>query len=134
VRELKRTKFLALREEIRKKRQSSQEQRFYEIGRKRQDKISFFLQELKEGGIIRDFLQTDDLSFQDIVEGIDFFIVYIDGAKYKTCPLSVTGERWVEKHRNQHPEIPVVTVNFFDTSVSIKSKIMEVIKIKNKSS
>lgn len=88
-----------------------------------------FLQELKEekGGIIRDFLQTGDLSFQDIVEGIDFFIVYIDSTRYRICPLSVTGERWVGEHRDRHPEIPVITINLSDTPASIKSKIIEAI-------
>ena len=126
---MKRKKFLLIREEIRKKRQSPQEQRSYEIGKKRQEKMASFLQELKdeEGGIIRGFLQTGDLSFQNVVEGIDFFIVYIDSTRYRFFPLSVTGERWLEKHKRKHPEIPVIDIIENDTAASIKNKIMEVI-------
>jgi len=88
-----------------------------------------FLQELKEeeGRIIHDFLPTDDLSFQDIVEGIDFFIVYIDSTRYRICPLSVTGRRWLEEHKLRHPEIPVIDIEENDTAASVKSKIMEAI-------
>ena len=126
---MKRKKFLLIREEIRKKRQSPQEQRSYEIGKKRQEKMASFLQELKdeEGGIIRGFLQTGDLSFQNVVEGIDFFIVYIDSTRYRFFPLSVTGERWLEKHKRKHPEISVIDIIENDTAASIKNKIMEVI-------
>ena len=122
-------------EEIRRKRRSPQELRSYEIGRKRQEKMSSLLQELKdeEGGIIRGFLQTGDLSFQDVVEGIDFFVVYIDGT-YKVCPLSVTGKRWLEEHKSKHPEVPVIDITETDTAVSVKEKIMEAIKIRNKGS
>ncbi len=124
---MKRTKFLLLREEIRKRRQSPQELRSYEIGRKRQEKMSSLLQELKEGGIIRDFLPAGDLSFQDIVKGIDFFIVYVDRTRYRICPLSVTGERWLEEHKRRHPEISVIDIAENDTAVSVKNKIMEMI-------
>lgn len=122
------TKFLMLREEIRKRRQNPQEQRSYEVGKGRQEKMIPLLQELKEGRIIRDFLQTGDLSFQDIMEGIDFFVVYVDDKGYRVIPLSVTGERWIGKHRDRHPEIPVIAVDIFETSDSIKSKIMEAIR------
>ena len=124
---MKRTKFWALREEIRERRRFSQEQWSYEIGRKRQEKTSLLLQELKEEGSIHDFLPTGDLSFQDIMEGIDFFIVYIDSTRYKICPLSVTGERWIGGHQDRHPEIPVIAINLSDTSAFVKNKIIEVI-------
>jgi len=115
-------------EEIRERRQSPQEQRSYEVGKRRQEKMSSLLQELKEGGIIRDFLPTGDLSFQDIVKGIDFFVVYVDAVSYKVCPLSVTGVAWVEEHRSRHPETSVVGIDYFDTSVSMRNKILKVIR------
>jgi len=130
VKELKRTKFLALREEIYKKKQSPQEQWSREVGRKRQEKMTSLLQELKDGRIIRDFLPTGDLSFQDIVEGIDFFVVYIDRTRYRICPLSVTGEKWVVEHKLKHPEVPVIDIAENDTAASVKSKIMEAMKNK----
>ncbi|MFH1392964.1 MAG: hypothetical protein ABIG73_01080 [Patescibacteria group bacterium] len=120
-------KFLAIREEIRKMMQSSQGHLSCKIGKKREEKIKESLQELKEGGIIRDFLQTNKLSFPDIVRGIDFFVIHVSGAKYKVCPLSVTGERWVKGDQDRHPNVPVVAIDLSDTSNAIKGKIMEAI-------
>ncbi len=125
---MKNKKFRAIREEIRKKRESPQGQQSWEVGKERQERMKFFLKELKKEkrGIICDFLQTDDLSFQDIAEGIDFFIVVVDGT-HKFYPLSVTGEGWVEEHKHVHPEIPVIGITESDTAASIKNKIMEAI-------
>jgi len=123
---LKNKKFQAIREEIIKAMQFPQEYWSYEVGKRREEKIKSSLQELKEEGVIRDFLQTDKLSFSDVARGIDFFIIYV-GKKYKVCPVSVTGERWAKGDRDRHPEIPIITINFFDTPDSIRSKIMEAI-------
>ena len=127
--ELKREEFLELRETIRKKRESPGELWKYEIGERREQKMAAVLQEMKNEGLIRDFLPTDVFSFQNIVEGFDFFVVHIDST-YKICPLSVTGEGWVEEHKRKHPEIPVISITENDTTVSIKNKIMEAIKNK----
>ncbi len=126
---MKKKKFLALREEIKKQRKSPEELWRYEIGRRREQKTTVVLQEMKNGRLIQDFRPTGDLSFQNVVKGIDFFVVYID-TRYRICPLSVTGERWIGGHRDRHPEIPVITINFSDTSASIKSKIMEAINLR----
>ncbi len=127
---MKRIKFLALREEIKRKRKSPMELWSYKVGRRREQRTAVVLQEMKDEGLIRDFLPAGDLSFSDIEKGIDFFVVYIGSTKYRICPLSVTGEEWVQKHRDQHPEIPIIAINLSDTSASIKSKIMEVINSK----
>ncbi len=126
---MKKAKFLVICEEIKKQRKSPGELRSYEIGRQREGKTGTILQEMKDKGIIHDFLQTSDLSFQNVVEGIDFFVVYIDTI-YRICPLSVTGERWLEEHKRRHPEIPVIDIAENDTAASVKSKIMEAINIK----
>ena len=122
---------MLLREEIKKRRESPEGQQSWEVGKRRQEKMKSFLQELKkeEGRIINDFLQAGDLSYQDIAEGIDFFVVVVDGA-YKFCPLSITGEGWVEEHKLKHPEIPVISITERDTTASVKSKIMEAINLK----
>ena len=122
---MKGKKFYEICDEIRKRRPFQYWS--YKIGKKREEKVISSLRELKKEGIIRDFLQTGNLSFQDVMEGKDFFLVYIRGAKYRVCPLSVTGERWAEGDRERHPEIPVVTISLSDTSTSIKNKIIEVI-------
>jgi len=122
---LKGKKFYEICDEIRKRRPFQYWS--YKIGKKREEKMISSLRELKKEGIIRDFLQTGELSFSDIMRGIDFFIIRVSSAKYKVYPISVTGERWAEGDRERHPEIPVITINLSDTSASIKDKIMEVI-------
>ncbi len=124
---MKMTKFLVLREEIKRQRKSPGDLWSYEIGRRREQRTAVVLQEMKNEGLIRDFLPTGDLSFQDIMEGIDFFIVYIGSTRYKICPLSVTGKRWLKEHKRRHPEIPVIDIAENDMAASVKNKIMEVI-------
>ena len=128
VKELKSMRFLMICEDIKRQRKSPQGQRSYKIGKRRQEKMITPLQELKEEGIIRDFLETGDLSFQDVMKGIDFFVVYVDDKSYKVLSLSVTGEGWIRQHRVRHPEIPIIAINLSDTPASIKNKIMEAIR------
>ncbi len=127
---MKRTKFLTIREEIERRRKSPEGLWRYKIGRRREQRAAGVLQKMKNEGLIRDFLPTGDLSFQDVVKGIDFFIVCIDNTRYRICPLSVTGERWLEEHKRRHPEIPVIDIAENDTAASVKRKIMEVISPK----
>ncbi len=128
---MKRKKFLLICEDIIRKRQSPRGQQTYKIGKWRQERMGDFLQELKKEkkGIIRDFLPTADLSFHDVVKGVDFYIVIVDNT-YKFLPLSITGERWLEKHKYQHPEIPIICITKEDTTASVKNKIIEAIKTK----
>ena len=123
-------KFFLIREEIKKQRETLEGLRSYEIGKRREQRMEVVLHEMKDKGLIRGFVPPGDLSFQDVVGGIDFFVVYVDGRSYRFLPLSVTGKRWIEKHRNRHPEIPIIDIAESDTTVSIKSKIMEAIKNK----
>ncbi len=123
-------KFLELREEIKRKRKSPGEWRSYKIGKQREEKTGAILQEMKDEGLIRDFLPAGDLSFKDIKKGIDFFVVYIDSTRYRICPLSITGKGWVEKHKRKHPEIPVIDIAENDTAASVKRKILKVIRKK----
>ena len=121
---------MLIREEIKKQRESPEGLMSYKTGKRREQKMADILQEMEKNGLIRDFQPTGDLSFQDVVEGIDFFVVYVDDKSYRFIPLSVTGERWMEKHRNRHPEIPVIDIAESDTTASVKNKIMEAIKNK----
>lgn len=94
----------------------------------RKEKTALILQEMKNGGLIRDFLQTGDLTFQNAVKGIDFFVVYVDNKKYNVLPLSITGEEWVRKYQNRYPNVSVIGVDSWDNASSIKHKIIELIK------
>ena len=123
-------KFLLIREEIKKQRESPEGLRSYEIGKRREQRMADILQEMEKSELIRGFAPSGNLSFQDVMEGIDFFVVYVDGKIHRFLPLSVTGERWIEKHRKQHPEIPIIDIAESDTAASVKSKIMEAIKNK----
>lgn len=124
---MKPKKFWVIQEDILKKRKS--ESRSYEIGKWRQEKVASTLKKLKDEGRIFWFYQTGDLSYQDVAEGFDFYIVLNDGTKRRICRLSVTGIAWLNKHRHQHPEIPVIDVGLGDTEASVKNKIIKAINL-----
>ena len=123
-------KFLKVRADIEIKRKDPKNLSGYELGKRREERVSAVLRELKEEGVIRNFVPTGNLSFGDIKRGIDFFVVYVGDTSYRVCSLSVTGERWVDKHKTRHPETSVITVDFLEKSDSIKHKIIEAIKNK----
>jgi hypothetical protein len=99
-----------------------------ELNIERKEKTAIILQEMKKDGLIRDFLQTGNLTFQSVVKGIDFFVVYVDNKRYNVLPLSITREKLVKKHQNRHPNISVIGVDSWDTVISIKHKIIELIR------
>jgi len=121
-------KFLLICEKIKKQRETPEGLRNYEIGKRREQRVAGILQEMENSGLIRGFAPPGDLSFQNVVEGIDFFVVYVSGKSYRFLPFSVTGKRWIEKHRDRHPEISIIDIAESDTAASVKSKIMEAIK------
>ena len=121
-----RRRFLSTREDIERQRKDPKHLSDYKLGKQREKRVSAVLQELEKEGIIT-FVPTGNLSFGDIKKGVDFFVVYVGDTSYKVCALSVTGERWVEKHRQRHPETSVIAVNFLDTPASIKNKIIGLI-------
>jgi len=70
------------------------------------------LQQLKKDQRIRGFLRTGPFSFAKRV-GVDFYVVYIDGAKYVARSLSID--------RN-------IKISLFDSEGSIRRKVLEAIK------
>ncbi len=121
-----RYRFSSAREEIERQRKDPKNLSGYKLGKQRKEKVSAVLQELEEEGVIN-FVPTGNLSFGDKKKRIDFFIVYVGDTSYKVCALSVTGEGWVEEHKQRHPETSVIAVDLLDTSASIKNKIIELI-------
>ena len=93
------------------------------IGAMREEKVMEALKELKQKGEIHDYLPSAKFSHLDLIEGIDFVLVYINGC-YKICRFSVTGEKWVKKHQQRHPEIPVLSIGLKESQKSIKRKIL----------
>ena len=71
------------------------------------------LQQLRESRGIRDFLRTGQFSFAKMKMGVDFYVVYIDGAKYIGRSLSID--------RN-------IKISLFDSQGSVRRKILEAIK------
>lgn len=94
------------------------------IGRIRERKVSEALQALKNRGIIHDYLSPGPLSYDDLIEGVDFIFIYPADGVYKTCRFSVTGPKGAKKDQERHPEIPVISVEIDDDQYSIECKIM----------
>ena len=97
-----------------------------ELGRKREAMVNKALRELKDRGLIRGFVATGNLSWADIVNGVDFYIVYVSN-RYKVCSLSVTGRGWVEIKKRQHPDNQVICVGLEETQKSVENKILKAI-------
>ncbi len=101
--------FVEIRKEVQKK-MSTEPEFSAIIGKLREDKVAKALQSLKEKGEIHDYLKSGKLSYLDLIEGVDFIFIYIDGC-YKVCRFSVTGWRWLEEHQKnilkfQHCQLP----------------------------
>lgn len=95
------------------------------IGKIREEKVRRALQSLKDKKKITSFLSTMKFSFSDLMEGIDFRIIYID-KQYEIFDFSVTGQRWVEEHQEKHPEVPIIAVRLREDRKSIEQKILEI--------
>lgn len=97
------------------------------IGEIREKMVMQALETMKEQGKIRDYIRTEKLGYQDLISGVDFIITYVND-KYRACHFSVTGPNWVEKHREKHPEIPVISIKLNENQESIKEKILALTK------
>ncbi len=115
------TLFVRIRQKI--KARMVYQKKSQKIGVLREEKVKEALNDLKQKGEIHDFLPHGKLSYTDLIKGIDFIFVYIDGC-YKTCRFSVTGEDWIQKHLQRHPEIPVLAIGLSENQKSIEKKIL----------
>ncbi len=121
---------LEIKEKIERKKQTNPREGFtYWIGIKRQKKVAEALKWLKNKRIIRDFLETEEMTYPDLIKGIDFYICVVKD-RYEVYCLSVTGERWVAKHQKRHPENSVIAVDLCESQTSIRQKILGVIQHK----
>jgi len=93
------------------------------IGRIREKKVTTALEDLKQKGEIRDYLLSARDSYTNLIQGIDFIFIYVNGI-YRICRFSVTGPKWIESHLKRHPEIPVISVDLTEGGESIQSKIL----------
>ncbi len=93
------------------------------IGEIREKKTVEALENLKKQGKIRDYIRSEKLGYLDLIQGVDFIIVYVDDT-YRICEFSVTGPNWIREHEERHPEIPVIVVGLYETPESIERKIV----------
>jgi len=94
-----------------------------EIGELREKKVLDALEDLKEKREIQNYLSQGKLSYADL-GGVDFIFVYVNDGAYKVCRFSVTGERWIKKHQERHPEIPVIPVDLNESRESIEQRVL----------
>lgn len=99
----------------------------HKIGQIREKKVEEALRLLKKERIICDFLRTTPLSYVDLIEGIDFYVVRVKRDKYHVGYLSVTGKSWLKKHREKHPEIPVIGIDCRESQESVKQKVLKIL-------
>jgi len=94
-----------------------------ELGRKREEMVVGALLELEDEQLIKFFVKTTNLDRSDIIEGVDFYVIYT-ADRYKVCRLSVTGKDWVEAQKKQHPANQVISVDLDEEISSIKNEII----------
>lgn len=128
LKRVKMAKFFLLREKIREEIANNGDWLGRKIGEQREKLVAKILEELKESGIICGFVPSGRHSYPDIKEGVDFYAVRIGEEKYQVVPLSITGKAWVEKHKERHPEIPVVEINSWESYEITKGRIVNAIK------
>lgn len=109
---------------IKAKIENQKQEEAQRIGKIRGKKVMEALTELKLKREIHDFPPPAEHSYLDLIEGIDFEFVYIDSHCYRICRFSVTGEKWVQKHQERHPEVPVLAIGLSESQKSIEEKIL----------
>ncbi len=114
-------RYIGVRKKIQKKIEKFPEKQV--IGDLREKKVLKALINLKNQGLIRDFIRTEKLSYSDVMLGIDFYCIFVN-KKYQVCSFSVTGSQWVETHFKKHPEIPIVVIDIKESQSSIERKIL----------
>lgn len=96
-------------------------------GREREELVKTVLGEMKEEGIIFDYIQTSKYSIGDILDATDFYIIVIKNVR-KNIPIQVTGSQFLQEHKNSHPDIPLVCVpDDGDRKGQIRTRIMLII-------
>lgn len=98
------------------------------IGDMREEKIFGILQKMKDDNSIRDFLPTGKLSFADVMYGVDFYVTVICESSHRFIELSITGPKWVEKHKQKRPNTLVIGVESYETDDIIRKRIEGEIK------
>lgn len=93
------------------------------IGQLRKRKVAAALGNLKKKGEIRDYFQSGEMSYANLIEGVDFTFIYIEDV-YRVCYFSVTGLKWAKKHLIKHPQIPVLVIGLNEKRRSIEKKIL----------
>jgi hypothetical protein len=119
-------RFFEIRKAILEKIASGQIGR--EIGLKREERVKKALEELKEEGLIRDFLPAGSLSFADIIKGIDFTVITIGKTRYCVHYLDTTGYHWVKKHQEKRRDRIVIPIEVDEPIPLIKEKIINLIR------
>lgn len=113
-------------ERIRREEITARRAYAYFIGRKRQALFEEALAVLQSKGRIRAYLPTGDLTFPDLMQDIDFYVIVVDG-RYRVYPISVTGPYWVEEHRKRHPKRIIIGIEADEKVSLVEEKILGVI-------
>ncbi len=112
--------------EIILKRKENQPRWKLKIGKIREQKVEKALFKMKRDKEIINFLSSGNFSYPDVIDGIDFYIIFIN-KRYRVIPLSVTGPDFVEDHRVKHPEVPIIAVKLSTPYQEIRERILEII-------
>ncbi|MGC8775965.1 MAG: hypothetical protein ACP5QN_01465 [Minisyncoccia bacterium] len=94
-----------------------------ERGRENEKKVFEALKMMTENGEILSFYKTN--AYDDKFRGIDFFLFDLNGNK---IPLQVKSSiRNQNIHKIKFPDVPVVIVHFYESTLSVIEKIKNIL-------
>ncbi|MEK7543164.1 MAG: hypothetical protein AAB503_02580 [Patescibacteria group bacterium] len=96
------------------------------VGAEREIRVDHALESLKQQGKIRGFVKTSKLDVSDL-NGTDFFIIIVGRSQYKVLCMGVTGKKWIEKDKMNHPDKLELGLDLCDSDEHIQNMILELI-------
>ncbi|MDP3990970.1 MAG: hypothetical protein Q8P63_01610 [Candidatus Nealsonbacteria bacterium] len=94
------------------------------LGLKREQKFLEALESLQKKGKIISFLKMAKFTQEDLLEGVDFYVVCVRENIYEFIPLGVTGGYWLEEDNIRHPKVLNIAVDEDESQESVEQKIL----------
>ncbi|PIR06479.1 hypothetical protein COY65_00055 [Candidatus Jorgensenbacteria bacterium CG_4_10_14_0_8_um_filter_39_13] len=101
-----------------------------EIGLRRESRVDKILRQLQDKGVIRGFVKSSKRDSTDR-QGIDFVVVKVGRTFYEVFPVQVTGRNWVKNHKEKHPQVPIVVVEYSISDEQIQKEIVEILTLRS---
>lgn len=93
------------------------------VGTAREELVGKILDSMKRAGTIHDYLKTGKLSFADVANGIDFYVVVRGEGALRTFKIDVAGPNASVARRQRQQRSQVVSVDLSLTRTAVEESI-----------